>query len=97
MCGPHIGCAKTVICTLLIVCVVLLLSGLVVLALLNLDRFINRNHDVLLARAQQWLGRAVRVQAIHVTLWGGIGARLENVVVASSRGDSPPAARTYRG
>jgi hypothetical protein len=48
--------------------VLLLLSGLVALALLNLNQSINRNKDVLLARVQQRLGRAVTVEEIHVAL-----------------------------
>lgn len=68
--------------------VLLILGGLVALALLNLNRLINRNKDYLLAQAQQVLERKVSVEEIGVTLWGGIGVRLKNFALADDQGFS---------
>ncbi|MFQ5899656.1 MAG: AsmA-like C-terminal region-containing protein [Candidatus Methylomirabilia bacterium] len=65
--------------------ILLILSGLVVLALLNLGRLVNRNKDYLLAQAEQALGRKVAVGDIGVTLWGGIGVRLKEFALADDR------------
>src|SRR5918996_1376339 len=68
---------------LLIVGIILLVfGGLIALALLNLSRLVNSNKDLLLAQAQQVLGRQVAVEEIGITLWGGIGVRLRNFTLA---------------
>ncbi|MGE0684710.1 MAG: AsmA family protein, partial [Candidatus Binatia bacterium] len=62
--------------------ILLILSGVVVLALMNLSGLVNRNKGYLLAQAEQTLGRKVTVEKIGVTLWGGIGVRLSNFALA---------------
>ncbi len=60
----------------------LLAGGLVGFAVSNLDGLVNANKDRLLAEAEQALGRAVQIGEIEISLWGGLGARLQNVVLA---------------
>lgn len=71
--------------------VLVILSGLVAFALLNLNTLLNQRKDALLAEVEERLGRPVTVEEIGVTLWGGIGIRLEGVAVADdpafSRGE----------
>ncbi|MGH7830010.1 MAG: AsmA family protein, partial [Candidatus Binatia bacterium] len=55
---------------------------LVVLAVANLNSLVNRNKDYLLAQAEQALGRKVAVGEVAVTLWNGIGLRLESFVLS---------------
>lgn len=62
--------------------VLLSFCAVVALALLNLNSLINRNKDYLLTQAEQALGRKVTVGEIAVTLWNGIGLRLNNVILA---------------
>lgn len=62
--------------------ILLILSGLVALALMNLSGLVDRNKDYLLAQAEQVLGRKVTVEKIGVTVWGGIGVRLNNFALA---------------
>jgi hypothetical protein len=71
---------------LMIAAVILVtLGALVAFALLNLDKLVKRNKDYILAQAEQALGRKVAVEDIGVTLWGGIGVRLENLTLADDR------------
>lgn len=65
--------------------VLLCLCVIVVLALLNLNGLINRNKDYLLSQAQQALGRKVSVGEIGMTLWNGIGLRLNNFALSDDR------------
>ncbi|MEE8503297.1 MAG: AsmA family protein [candidate division NC10 bacterium] len=65
--------------------ILLILGALVAFALLNLDRLVNRNKDYILTQAEQALGRKVAVEAIGVTVWGGIGVRLKNFAMADDR------------
>ena len=58
--------------------VLLVLCVFVVLALLNLNTLINRNRDYLLTQAEQALGRQVSVGEVGLTLWNGIGIRLND-------------------
>ena len=62
--------------------VLLLLVIIVVVALLNLNSLLNRNKEVLLARAKEALGRDIAIGDIGVTLWGGIGVRVKDFSVA---------------
>jgi uncharacterized protein involved in outer membrane biogenesis len=55
---------------------------IIVLGLLNLNSLINRNRDYLLNRARQALGREVTVGEMAVTLWNGIGVRLDKFVLS---------------
>lgn len=62
--------------------VLLSFCAVVAVALLNLNSLVNRNKHYLLAQAQEALGRKVAVGEIAVTLWNGIGLRLDNFVVS---------------
>lgn len=62
--------------------VLLLLIVVVVVAVLNLNALIKRNKDYLLSQAEQALGRKVTVGDVDVTLWGGIGLRLNNFAMS---------------
>ena len=69
--------------TLLIIGAVLLVAvGLLAFALINLNSLIASNKDQILHQVEQTLGRKVEVQEIGVTVWGGIGARLTQFLVA---------------
>lgn len=62
--------------------VLLILVIVAVVALLNVNRLLNRNRDYLLARAKQAVGRDIAIGDVGVTLWGGIGVRLKDFSVA---------------
>ncbi|MBP2680208.1 MAG: hypothetical protein H6Q78_71, partial [Candidatus Krumholzibacteriota bacterium] len=53
----------------------------VVLVMTNLEKIVNKNKGTILARAKTTLGRDVGVGKIGVTLRGGLGVRLEDVVI----------------
>ena len=57
--------------------ILLILCAIVVVALLNLNSLIKRNQEYLLSQAEQALGRKVAVGDVSVTLWNGIGIKLE--------------------
>jgi uncharacterized protein involved in outer membrane biogenesis len=61
--------------------VVLALSGVLILALLNIDFLVRRNQDYLIGHAEQALGRKMSIDKIEVSLWP-FGARLENFAMA---------------
>lgn len=65
----------------IIVAVVLALSGVLLLALLNVNFLIRRNKDYLIGKVEQALGRKITVDKIEVTLWP-VGARLVNFTMA---------------
>lgn len=69
--------------------VVLVLCLILVVVVLNLNTLINRNKDYLLEQAQQALGRQVSVGDVGVTLWGGLGVRLNNFAMADDPAFSP--------
>ena len=60
----------------------LLVGGLVAFAVSNLNSLVEANKDRLLAQAEQALGRPLQIGDIDISLWGGIGARLQNVALA---------------
>ncbi len=62
--------------------VLVVLSGLVALALWNLNGLVARNKDYLLAQVEQALGRKVAVGEIGLSLWGGIGVRVRGFALA---------------
>jgi len=69
--------------TLLIIGAVLLIAvGLLAFALINLNSLIASNKDRILHQVEQTLGREVAVQEIGVTVWGGIGVRLTQFLIA---------------
>lgn len=62
--------------------VLLLIGGLIGFAVSNLNGLVNANKDRLLAQVERALGRTVQVGEIEISLWGGVGARLQNVALA---------------
>ncbi len=60
----------------------LLIGGLLAFAVSNLNSLVEANKDRLLAQAEQTLGRPLQIGDIELSLWGGIGARLQNVALA---------------
>src|SRR5918999_1028625 len=62
--------------------VLVVLIVITAVALINLNSFVERNKDFLIARAEQAMGRNVQVGDIGVTLWGGIGVRLKQFSLA---------------
>ena len=60
----------------------LLIGGLLAFAVSNLNSLVEANKDRLLAQAEQALGRSLQIGDIELSLWGGIGARLQNVALA---------------
>ena len=54
----------------------------VVTAALSLNRLVAGNHERIIADAQRALGRQVAVARIRVSVWGGLGVRLDDVRIA---------------
>ena len=65
----------------IIAAVVLALSGVLVLAVLNVNFLVRRNKDYLIGRLEQALGRKITVDNIEVT-FSPVGARLVNFAMA---------------
>jgi AsmA protein len=65
--------------------VVLALIGALVVAALNLNRFLNQNRDLIAKQAQRAIGREVGFSEVGVSFAGGLGIRVEGVHV----GDDP--------
>ena len=61
--------------------VALALSGVLILAVLNVNFLVRRNKDYLTSRLEQALGRKITVDKIEVTL-SPVGARLVNFAMA---------------
>ncbi len=55
-----------------------ILCVIVVVALLSVNSLINRNKDYLVNQAEQALGRKVSVGKVGISLWNGIGVRLND-------------------
>ena len=53
-----------------------------VVALLNVNSYIQRNREYLIQQAEKAVGRQIEVQNIEVNLWNGIGIRFENFRLA---------------
>ena len=62
--------------------VLLLIVVIAAVALVSLNGLIARNREYLLAQVKEAVGRDVTVGEIGVSLWGGIGARLNQFSVA---------------
>ncbi|HEX9878563.1 MAG TPA: AsmA family protein, partial [Candidatus Binatia bacterium] len=62
--------------------IVIFLCVIAVLVLLNLNTLIERNRDRIIAQAEQALGRKVKVGEIGVSLWTGIGVRLNDFALS---------------
>ena len=65
--------------------VVLVLVAALVVAALNLNRFLNQNRDLIAKQAQRAIGREVRFGEVGVSFAGGLGVRVEDLHV----GDDP--------
>jgi AsmA protein len=65
--------------------VLLALVGALVLAALNLNRFLNQNRDLIAKQAQRAVGREVRFGELGVSFAGGLAVRVEDLRV----GDDP--------
>jgi uncharacterized protein involved in outer membrane biogenesis len=61
------------------------LVGALVVAALNLNRFLNQNRDLIAKQAQRAIGREVRFSEVGVSFAGGLGVRVEDLHV----GDDP--------
>lgn len=68
---------------LLVVLIVLLvvLAGVVVLAAMNLDRFVNANRDALAQRVESAVGRKVSFGEVGISFAGGLGVRVADLAV----------------
>ena len=53
-----------------------------VVALFNVNAYIDRNRDYLIQEAERALGRDITVGKINVSIWPGIGFRLQNFTLA---------------
>jgi AsmA protein len=65
--------------------VVLVSVAAVVVAALNLNRFLNQNRELIAKQAQRAIGREVRFGEVGVSFAGGLGVRVEDLHV----GDDP--------
>lgn len=62
--------------------ILLALCVALIVAVLNINSYIERNREYLIAQAETALGRRISVDAIEVSIRGGIGARFENFRMA---------------
>ena len=62
--------------------VVLIIVIAAVVAVLNINSYIQRNREYLIQQAEKAVGREIEVQDIEVNLWNGIGVRFENFRLA---------------
>lgn len=53
-----------------------------VILVLNLGAIVNRNKDALISRAEDTLGREITIGEIGVTIWRGLGIRLDDFTIA---------------
>ena len=53
-----------------------------VVAVLNINSYVQRNREYLIQQAEKAVGRQIDVQNIEVNLWNGIGVRFENFRLA---------------
>jgi len=63
----------------------LVLASLILPAVLNLERY----RSLLASRASRLLGREVTLGALHVSLWGGLGAEARGIRIAPAPGFGP--------
>lgn len=69
----------------LLAIVFVVLAGAVVLAVLNLDSYVNRNREAVAKRVQTALGREVAFGEVGISFAGGLGVRVSDLSV----GDDP--------
>jgi uncharacterized protein involved in outer membrane biogenesis len=62
--------------------IVLIILIAAVVAVLNINSYIQRNRDYLIQQAEKAVGRQIEVQNIEVNFWNGIGVRFENFKLA---------------
>ena len=62
--------------------ILLILVIAAVVAVLNINSYIQRNREYLIQQAEKSVGREIEVQDIEVNLWNGIGVRFENFTLA---------------
>lgn len=60
----------------------LLLIVVAIVAVLNLNSLVKRNKDYLLGQVEQALGRKVSVEDVELTVWSGIGLRLNRFAMS---------------
>lgn len=82
---PFMSGSKMRKLTVISLALLVLVVGLAILLLANLNRLVKRNKGQILAKSEQALGRKVSVGEINVSVWGGIGVRLENLALADDR------------
>ena len=70
---------KWIIAGAVVLLILVIVAGI---ALVSLNSLIDRNKDYILAQVKETVGRAVAVGDIRVTLWGSVGARLDQFSVA---------------
>lgn len=58
-------------------------------AAVSLNRIIDANRDQIVGRAQATLGRPLQLDRITLSVWGGLGVRLENVRIADDPSFAP--------
>jgi len=54
----------------------------ILIAVLNVNSIIKRNRAYLLARAEEAIGRKISAGDIELTLWGGVGLRVNDLAIA---------------
>jgi len=76
---------------IILLIVLILFTGAIGLTLLNLGKIVNSQKDVIIAQAEESLGRKISVQQIDATIWSGIGVQLDKASIADdpafSKGD----------
>jgi uncharacterized protein involved in outer membrane biogenesis len=54
----------------------------IVVAVLNINSYVQRNRDYLLQQAEKAIGRQIEVDNLEINIWNGIGIRFENFKLA---------------
>jgi uncharacterized protein involved in outer membrane biogenesis len=70
---------KWIIAGAVVLLILVIVAGV---ALVSLNSLIDRNKQNILAQVKETVGREVAVGDIRVSLWGGVGARLDQFSVA---------------
>ncbi len=67
---------------IILVLALILFTGAIGLTLLNLGKIVNSQKDVIIAQAEEALGRKISVDRIDATIWTGIGVQLDKTAIA---------------
>ncbi|MDG2308234.1 MAG: AsmA-like C-terminal region-containing protein [Candidatus Binatia bacterium] len=67
---------------LILLVLLVVLGGVLGLALLNVNRYLNENRDWIEERTESATGRRISFGEIGLSLWGGFGARVSDLQVA---------------